>query len=60
MGHIKPKTVSELMDVAKRLADGEDAYHKKERDHPKTTGLTGIATRGEDLATTTTTSLTAK
>jgi hypothetical protein len=35
MGHIKPKTVSELMDVANEFADGEDAYHNKRMRSPK-------------------------
>jgi hypothetical protein len=29
MGRTKPRTVAELMDVANRFADGEDAYHNK-------------------------------
>jgi hypothetical protein len=29
MGRTKPKTVSELMEIANRFADGEDAYHNK-------------------------------
>jgi hypothetical protein len=29
LGRIKPRTVSKLMKVAKRFADGEDAYHNK-------------------------------
>jgi hypothetical protein len=29
MGRIKPKTVSELMDVANRFADGEEACNNK-------------------------------
>jgi hypothetical protein len=29
LGRIKPRTVSELMEVANRFADGEDAYHNK-------------------------------
>jgi hypothetical protein len=29
MGRTKPKTVSELMKVAKRFVDAEDAYHNK-------------------------------
>jgi hypothetical protein len=29
MGRIKPKTVAELMNVANRFPDGEDAYHNK-------------------------------
>jgi hypothetical protein len=29
LGRIKPRTVSELMEVANRFIDGEDAYHNK-------------------------------
>jgi hypothetical protein len=29
MSRIKPKMVAELMDVANRFADREDAYHNK-------------------------------
>jgi hypothetical protein len=29
VGRTKPRTVSELMEVAKRFADGEDAYNNK-------------------------------
>jgi hypothetical protein len=29
MGRIKPKTVSDLMDIANRFIDGEDAYNNK-------------------------------
>jgi hypothetical protein len=29
MGQIKPKTIAELMDIAYRFADGEDACHNK-------------------------------
>jgi hypothetical protein len=29
MGRIKPKIVAELMEVANRFADEEDAYHNK-------------------------------
>jgi hypothetical protein len=29
MGKIKPKTVSDLMDIANRFADGEDACNNK-------------------------------
>jgi hypothetical protein len=29
MGIIKPETVSDLMDIANRLADGEDACNNK-------------------------------
>jgi hypothetical protein len=35
MGRIKPKTVAELMDVANRFADGEDAYQNKRTRSPK-------------------------
>jgi hypothetical protein len=35
MGRIKPKTVSELMDIANRFADGEDACHNKRTRSPK-------------------------
>jgi hypothetical protein len=35
MGRIKPKIVSELMDVANKFADGEDAYHNKRTGSPK-------------------------
>jgi hypothetical protein len=29
MGSTKPRTVSELMEIAKKFADAEDAYHNK-------------------------------
>jgi hypothetical protein len=29
MGSIKQKTVSKLMDVAKKIVDGKDTYHNK-------------------------------
>jgi hypothetical protein len=29
MGSIKPKTVAELIEIANRFIDGEDAYHNK-------------------------------
>jgi hypothetical protein len=29
IGRIKPRIVSELMEIANRFADGEDAYNKK-------------------------------
>jgi hypothetical protein len=35
MGRIKPKTVSELMDVANRFADGEDACNNKHTRSPE-------------------------
>jgi hypothetical protein len=37
MGPIRPKIVSELMDVANKFADGEDTCHNIERDHPRMT-----------------------
>jgi hypothetical protein len=35
MGRTKLKTVSELMDVANRFADGEDAYNNKRTRSPQ-------------------------
>jgi hypothetical protein len=35
MGKTKPRTVSELMDVANRFADGEEAYHNKRARSPE-------------------------
>jgi hypothetical protein len=35
MGRIKPKTVSDLMDIANRFADGEDACNKKQTRSPE-------------------------
>jgi hypothetical protein len=35
LGRIKPRTVSELMEVANRFADGEDAYHSKRARSPE-------------------------
>jgi hypothetical protein len=29
MGRIKPRSVSELMEIASRFTDGEDVYHNK-------------------------------
>jgi hypothetical protein len=57
MGWIKPMMVSELMDIANRFADGEDACNNKGRGHLKTTGETDTTVKGEDPATTTTTVL---
>jgi hypothetical protein len=34
MGRIKPKTVSDLMDIANRFADGEDACNNKRTRSP--------------------------
>jgi hypothetical protein len=60
MGHIKPKTVSELMDVASKFADREDAYHNKRTQSPKDDRSHGTVIRGADLATTITIALIAK
>jgi hypothetical protein len=35
IGRIKPRTVSELMEIANRFADGEDAYNNKRGRSPK-------------------------
>jgi hypothetical protein len=35
MGRIKPRTVSELMDIANRFADGEDACNNKRKRSPE-------------------------
>jgi hypothetical protein len=35
MGRTKPKTILELMEVANRFADGEDAYHNKRARSPE-------------------------
>jgi hypothetical protein len=35
IGRTKPRTVSELMEVAKRFADGEDAYNNKRGRSPE-------------------------
>jgi hypothetical protein len=35
MGRIKPKIVAELLDVANRFADGEDAYQNKRTRSPE-------------------------
>jgi hypothetical protein len=35
LGRAKPKTVSELMEVANRFADGEDAYNNKRGRSPE-------------------------
>jgi hypothetical protein len=35
LGRTKPRTVSELMEVANRFADGEDAYNNKRAHSPE-------------------------
>jgi hypothetical protein len=47
MGRIKPKTVSDLMDVANRFADGEDACTINARDHQKMTEEPDMEVKGE-------------
>jgi hypothetical protein len=34
LGRTKPRTISELMEVANRFADGEDAYNNKRGHSP--------------------------
>jgi hypothetical protein len=38
LGRMKPKTVSELMEIANRFADGEDAYNSKMAHSPEYDG----------------------
>jgi hypothetical protein len=35
LGRTRPKTVSELIEIASRFADGEDAYNNKRESSPK-------------------------
>jgi hypothetical protein len=35
MERLKPRTVSELMEIASRFTDGEDAYHNKRARSPE-------------------------
>jgi hypothetical protein len=35
LGRTKPRTMSELMEIANRFADGEDAYHSKRSRSPE-------------------------
>jgi hypothetical protein len=60
MERIKPRTVSELMDISNRFTDGEDACNNKRTRSLKTTGETDMTVKGEDLAITTTTVLIVK
>jgi hypothetical protein len=57
MVRTKPRTVSELMDVANRFPDGEDAYHNKRARSPEDDRPIDIIARGADLATMTTTTI---
>jgi hypothetical protein len=59
MGRINPKIVSDLMDIANRFADGEDACNNK-CDHQKMTEETDTAAKGGDPAITITTAPTVK
>jgi hypothetical protein len=59
MGRIKPRTLSELMDIANRFADGEDVYNNKRTRSPEAEG-TDMVVKGEDPATMTTTALIVK
>jgi hypothetical protein len=52
IGRTRPRIVSELMEVANRFADGEDAYNNKRGRSPKSTKQVG---KGKDTATATTT-----
>jgi hypothetical protein len=55
MDRIKPKIVSDLLDIANRFADGKDACNNKRTRSPKTTGEIDTMAKGEDPATITTT-----
>jgi hypothetical protein len=59
MGWIKPRTVSELMDIANRFA-AKMHVTIKGHGHLKMTGETDTTVKGEDPATTTTTVLIVK
>jgi hypothetical protein len=60
MGRLKQKTVSDLMDIANRFADGEDACKTSGHDHQKMIEGTDMEAKGEDLAIMTTMAPTAK
>jgi hypothetical protein len=60
MGRIKPKTVSELMDVANRFADGEDACNNKRTRSQRTTEGIDMEVKEGDLETTTIMAITAR
>jgi hypothetical protein len=38
IGRTKPKTVSELMEIANKFTDGQDAYHSKRARSPEYDG----------------------
>jgi hypothetical protein len=48
VGRTRPRTVSELIEVANRFADGKDAYNNKRGAHQKSIEQAG---KGEDTAT---------
>jgi hypothetical protein len=60
MGRIKPKTVSNLMDIKTYLQMAKMRATTKEHNHQKTTGEIDTTAKGGDLTITTTTVLTAK
>jgi hypothetical protein len=60
MGRIKPRIVSDLMDIANRFADGEDACTKKGHDHQRMIEETYMEAKGGDPAIMITTVLIAK
>jgi hypothetical protein len=60
MGRIKPKTVFDLMDIANRFADGEDACNNKQTRLPKDDRGNRTVAKGGDPAIMTTTAPTAK
>jgi hypothetical protein len=60
MGRIKPRTVSELMDIENRFADGEDTCNNKRTRSPEDDRETDTTVKGEDPATMTTTAPIAK
>jgi hypothetical protein len=60
MGRIKPRTISELMDIANRFADGEDACNNKRTRSPEDDRGTDTVAKGEDPATMITTALIVK
>jgi hypothetical protein len=60
MGRIRPKTVSDLMDIANRFVDGEDACNNKQTRSPEDDREIDTVAKGEDPAITTTMVLTVK
>jgi hypothetical protein len=54
MGRIKPKTVSDLMDLANRFANGEDACNNKRTRSPEDDRRKDMEGKEEDPATMTT------